>query len=386
MKLEKIFIIADDITGATGVGASFLGINKDITVFLNVSIPKNRNAINIINTNTRSANSRTAYYKLKKLFENVNSKIIFKKIDSAFRGNVSIEIKAIIDTINPDNIFVIPSIPEINRFTIDGSQYIKNTKIEEFFKSNPVNSIKTSFIPDSLGEYIKEDIQLVNLKDIRCNNIEINKKIVVFDSVNYKDIDLILKKTIINNSALFVGSLGLFNSFTRYLKIDKSNKKEVSKHSESILFICGSKNKISHKQIEYAKRNKIISLLKIDFTKSFNDLFVDNIELFKLNKNLILIIDKNNKYSSFKIQNYFENLIELILKRTKYGIIAVFGGDTLFNICNKLEIKKLTILDQISPVVEVSITESKFGKLMVISKGGSVGSKNIIYRILNYFK
>ncbi len=66
--------------------------------------------------------------------------------------------------------------------------------------------------------------------------------------------------------------------------------------------------------------------------------------------------------------------------------MTVFGGDTLLNICSKLGIKKIRVIDQISLATEVGISESKFGKLIIISKGGSVGNINIIPKIIEYFR
>ena len=90
--------------------------------------------------------------------------------------------------------------------------------------------------------------------------------------------------------------------------------------------------------------------------------------------------------SSENIQRYLGDFIELIFERIGQKVISVFGGDTLFNICNMLKIKKLNVRDKISPAVGVSQADSNFGDLIVVSKGGSVGEFNVIEKIINYFK
>ena len=386
MKLEDIFIVADDLTGAIDAGACFLKNYNNINVFTGPDYFKKENGLNILNTNTRSLGPDQAYKIIKRVFKKNTSKIVFKKIDSGIRGNVSIEIKAVDDVLKPESIIIIPAIPDLNRVTIDGHQYAGTRSIEKIFGNGPVNNIETSFIPDIIRTYLKDDIQVVDLKQARNKDYRISSKIVVFDSESNKDIDLILENLVLDRKILFVGSLGLLCGLTKYLNIVKSKKNNKQEKQEKILFICGSKDKRSIEQIKYAKNNNIISTINLDFKKSIMDLFNENLNLLNLNKNILISTENCKGISSENIQRYLTDFTELVFKKIGQETLSVFGGDTLFNICNMLKIKKLKVRDKISPAVEISQADSKFGDLIVVSKGGSVGEFTVIEKIINYFK
>ena len=386
MKIEDVFIVADDLTGAVDAGSCFLQNYNNINVFTSPDYFNKENGLNILNTNTRSLDPDQAYKIVERVFKKNTSKKVFKKIDSGIRGNVSIEIKAVDDVLKPESIIIIPAIPDLNRVTIDGHQYADTRSIKKIFGNDPVNNVETSFIPDIIRTYLKDDIQVVNLKQVRNKDYRISSKIVVFDSENNKDIDSILENLVLNEKVLFVGSLGLLCGLTKYLNIARNKKNNKQGKQEIILFICGSNNKRSAEQIKYAKNNNIINAISLDFEKNIMDLFNEYLKLLNLNKNILISTEKCIATSSENIQRYLGDFIELVFERIGQKIISVFGGDTLFNICNMLKIKKLNVRDKISPAVGVSQADSNFGDLIVVSKGGSVGEFNVIEKIINYFK
>ena len=386
MKIEDVFIVADDLTGAVDAGSCFLQNYNNINVFTSPDYFNKENGLNILNTNTRSLDPDQAYKIVERVFKKNTSKKVFKKIDSGIRGNVSIEIKAVDDVLKPESIIIIPAIPDLNRVTIDGHQYADTRSIKKIFGNDPVNNVETSFIPDIIRTYLKDDIQVVNLKQVRNKDYRISSKIVVFDSENNKDIDSILENLVLNEKVLFVGSLGLLCGLTKYLNIARNKKNNKQGKQEIILFICGSNNKRSAEQIKYAKNNNIINAISLDFEKNIMDLFNEYLKLLNLNKNILISTEKCIATSSENIQRYLGDFIELIFERIGQKVISVFGGDTLFNICNMLKIKKLNVRDKISPAVGVSQADSNFGDLIVVSKGGSVGEFNVIEKIINYFK
>jgi len=386
MRLEDFFIIADDLTGAVDTGTCFLKKYRDINIFTGIGQYKELSGLNIINTNTRSSNRRQAYSKIRKLFKGIDNRIILKKIDSGFRGNVSIEIKAIDESIDPENIFVIAAIPELNRITSGGYQYINNKKVKEIFGKDPLNNVKTSYIPDIIGCDLDEDIQLVDLKQLRSIDFKISKKVVVFDSESIDDIDLILNNIDLKKRILFVGSLGLFCGLEKLLNEEGIEYKKKLGKIDRVLFICGSREKNSMEQVKYAWDNNLVETIKIDLAKSAGDLFFENLGLFKSNKNILIYIGNCNNITGQDIQDYLASFIGLIFNKTSFKAASVFGGDTLFNICRGLGISKLKVMDKISPAVEVSQGDGKSGKIIIVSKGGSVGETGIIKKILDYFK
>jgi uncharacterized protein YgbK (DUF1537 family) len=92
----------------------------------------------------------------------------------------------------------------------------------------------------------------------------------------------------------------------------------------------------------------------------------------------------NNPYSK-NIQSHIAGLADLIFKTFRFGVIAISGGETLFNIFEMLGIKKLKVIDSISHAIEVNQANSKFGNIIIVSKGVSIKTINVFKEILDCF-
>lgn len=100
----KLLVIADDFTGAldTGVQFSRQGIQTLVsteTVVQYNTLPQEIEVL-VLNTESRHLTFDQAYEKTKTILEDAKVAqvpFIYKKVDSALRGNISAEIKAILD-------------------------------------------------------------------------------------------------------------------------------------------------------------------------------------------------------------------------------------------------------------------------------------------------
>ena len=82
----------------------------------------------MINTQTRLLSAQDSYEILKSIGSRLaEKKIIFKKIDTALRGQVGAELQGLLDGVGEKTgsweIIVAPAIPKIGKTTRDGLQY-----------------------------------------------------------------------------------------------------------------------------------------------------------------------------------------------------------------------------------------------------------------------
>ena len=164
--VNLIGIIADDLTGANDTALQFHmhGCNTQIVLnsesSLNETNLKNAQAC-AISTETRNSDFNSAYQKTKaacqKLYDNFNIEYLYKKIDSTLRGNIAVEIKAILDVVNNDAAIVVPAFPKENRYTIGSYHLLKGVPIERTeLARDPKFPIYESHIPSILEKQLKE--------------------------------------------------------------------------------------------------------------------------------------------------------------------------------------------------------------------------------------
>ncbi|MBE3581067.1 MAG: four-carbon acid sugar kinase family protein [Thermoanaerobacteraceae bacterium] len=235
MTILPVVIIADGLTGACDAAAQFLPQIRPIKVWTEVpsEISRDLRSYRVISLNTQTRDlsphsageiCRAAGHLLR--VSGVRS-ILIKKIDTAFRGNVGIEIERLLDSLGLKAAVVIPSIPDLGRTNVNGVQLLEGRPIHEFFAEDPTYKLRTSKVTELISRSTRLPVGNVPLnvvrkvKEIRPaveQALKAGFRIIVFDAASNEDIDRTVYSLLSDGlSFLFVGSLGLTAAISRYL-------------------------------------------------------------------------------------------------------------------------------------------------------------------------
>ena len=113
--MVKLLIIADDFTGALDTGIQFKKQGICTQVFTKKQISddeiKPDTQVLVIDSETRPLSKDEAYSEVKSIAEwalSAGIEIIFKKTDSALRGNIGAELSALADAAKNGTVFFLP--------------------------------------------------------------------------------------------------------------------------------------------------------------------------------------------------------------------------------------------------------------------------------------
>ncbi len=140
--MPKILVIADDLTGAAEIGGIAYKAGFSVRIILDC-LPETHfgEDVIIIETNSRKLSADQAYLKILGVLKSINFAgydLIFKKVDSLLRGNISSEMRAIFTGSAMKSALLIPANPTKNRIIKNGKYYIDNIPINETqFKFDP---------------------------------------------------------------------------------------------------------------------------------------------------------------------------------------------------------------------------------------------------------
>lgn len=121
--LDRIAVIADDLTGASDSGVQFArkGLRTQVIFdWLGLSDGKDSLDTVVIDTDSRSIPGSMAYDRVSQAAYVLKQKgftSIYKKLDSTLRGNLGQEIKAVMDVYGFEAAAVVPAFPRIGRTT-----------------------------------------------------------------------------------------------------------------------------------------------------------------------------------------------------------------------------------------------------------------------------
>ena len=128
----KTIIIADDLTGALDTGVQFAAASLRTQVCVDAAVPAQEweradTQVLCINAGTRHLSPEEAYcivYDLCVQSKEHGASCVYKKTDSALRGNVGAELSAMRAALSLDSVPFVPSYPALGRVVSEGILYI----------------------------------------------------------------------------------------------------------------------------------------------------------------------------------------------------------------------------------------------------------------------
>lgn len=343
--MPKIFVIADDLTGAAKIAGIAYSTGLTARIIFDINDLKSvTEDVVIVDSNTRRFSPGDASRKISDIIDHVNIDdydFFFKKIDSVLRGRILSEINAIFLKTKFESAVLIPANPSKNRVIQDGKYYIDNTLLHETnFYSDPEYPRKVSHVQQLLEDGVNVIVHKWRNDEIAAGNIYIP------DIVSMQDI-IITYNRIKNDHVLLSGGVDFF----KVLLSEHLGSQSVLYSSQKQIIILGSysSNRVSTFDSLRKKGFKVFQLPENALSRNqFLDKWEKQIFKSLLNETKLVIaapVKKNDTLcSSQKITALLCTLIGRIcnLLPGRYHFY-IEGVETASSIAKELNIRGLRI-------------------------------------------
>lgn len=189
-----------------------------------------------IDTDSRSLEPDQAAKRVFRIFEQakaLNPEWVFKKTDSALRGNIASESQALATATSKQRILFIPANPSKNRVIVDGEYQIEGSPItESVFATDPEHPIKQSRVTEVI-----EPLDGTRIHSISRSQPSPVEGIIIPDVSSPSDINR--RSTEVNEHTLPAGAADFFTALLKERTIPRPIK-VAPLSSSNRLFICGS--------------------------------------------------------------------------------------------------------------------------------------------------
>ena len=410
--MARMLIIADDLSGALDTGVAFSKNNVDTLVMVYAGIPKDMfsscdAAVLVVDAQTRHLNAGEAYhrvYGLVKEAKTLGIEYIYKKTDSALRGNVGIELKAALDASGEAHIHFVPAFPKHNRYTVNGIHYIDNVPIaDSVFGRDPYTPVRTSSVLELIAGQTNTAATLSD--DAGTHTGE--RGIVVYNVKCPQEIEQIasgLDKA--GKLALLAGCGGLASAVFKHLRLPQRAAKKCALLSNGLLVVCGSVNPITLAQLNKAEacgyaRLYLPPQLKLDGAyQPLADAFFAEWKKASRASGFV-IIDANDREETESTRNYaLKNGIGLSQMRERIplalgqitkrildegfsSVLMVTGGDTALGLIRQLQVNSLAPVCEIAPGAILSEFVYRDKPFQMITKSGGFGGEDLLVTLMH---
>lgn len=401
--MQKMLLIADDFTGALDTGVKFSEAGMHTVVSTNADFDPamyQEDTILVLCVPTRHLDAQEAYRTVRAIVERFNGRVdtIFKKTDSALRGNIGAELQAMLDGSGSRMLAYLPALPAMNRVTRGGIQYIDGVPVSRTaFGRDPFEPVRDDSIPDLLGRQCSAQVQVVPVGQMP-GETEGERTIFVFDSLTQEDIyHSVRSLQSAGQMKLIAGCAGLAEALTHVDAAERHTYRPERK--KGLLVVCGSVNPISLRQMDEAERQGIP---RFHLPASFllNDEPVNEgenkpvydavVEACRLHDKVLIdscqtpgepmLRDSGILLEQLRqrIAARLGQLLGTLLGENEDKRVMIIGGDTLLGFMTAIRCTELIPQRELADGMVLSTLEKNGGTCQVITKSGGFGGDQLL--------
>ena len=404
-----LLIIADDFTGASDTGVQFAacGIKTQVVVNPQIDFTAYETTVLVVDTETRHLPAAQAYEIVSGLTARARQagiRYIYKKTDSALRGNIGAELAAALTASGEGQLAFIPAYPQMNRITRRGIHYISGVPVAESpFGKDPFEPVVHSDVTELIASQC--DLPAVSLPSLSGGeDLPADGRILVFDAESTDDLlNTGMELARRGSFTVFAGCAGFAAVLPKILGIKAGQAGAMPKLDPRFLVVCGSVNPITQAQLNAAEahgfsRLRLTPRQKLEpgywQTEDAGQLLSSIEQMLKENPRCI--IETNDPGSNQPTADYAASLgidletmrvriagslgqlVKGIFSSPSLGTILMTGGDTLLQCMNCLGAGELEpICEMEKGVVLARFTYSGHTR-HIITKSGGFGQESLM--------
>jgi uncharacterized protein YgbK (DUF1537 family) len=415
--MVTLLIIADDFTGALDTGVQFAasGANTRVVTSAEYDFCQVNPEVQVLvmDAETRHLNAREAYdivYDITKRAVELKIPYLYKKTDSALRGNIGSELAAMLEAARGNTLSFLPAFPKMNRWTKEGIHYIDDVPVNEsVFGKDPFEPVTCSYIPEIIGSQSQVKVSVKDAKNWNLPSMKSDEEylkepnLLVWDAKTDEELETLGQYLYEKDQMhLTAGCAGFAAVLPKLLDLKGEKRPDISLSSK-FLVICGSVNPITAVQLDYAEKHGFIRIrLKPEerLDQEFWDSSRGKEKLFQwrelLAQHSCVILDSNDlpgqevtkDYAKIhglsleeirvRIAKSYGHILKSLLEGGLESTLMITGGDTLLGCMEQLGVREMEPVSELAPGTVLSRFSLKEKTNQVISKSGGFGQETLL--------
>lgn len=412
----KLLILADDFTGALDTGVQLAACGTNTLVITDPAMPLAETdpavEILVVDTETRHTSAQKAKAVVAGLAQQAAAlriPYIYKKTDSALRGNLGAELSGLLETIGGQLAFFL-AFPQMGRRTVNGVHYIQDVPVSEsVFGKDPFEPVRESSVAKLIG--MQTDLSVLSLPPLKQGDtIPQENGILVFDASTDEELQAAGQRLReLAQIHLFAGCAGFAAVLPELIGLSAMERRQVPPLDQRLLVLCGSVNPITVEQLDYAQQAGFLRLRMrpeqklhpaywstpegreqlrqwSDLLAQGNHAILDTNDVDDATKRYAQAEGLSKEDIRVNISTSLGCILKALNTQKIDGTLLITGGDILFQCMNCMGIHEMQPLLELEPGVVLSSFEQDGRKRYVISKSGGFGKKTLLTDLIQFLQ
>jgi len=355
-------IVADDLTGACDAGAPFAIHGRRVEVPFGAGALHSYADVIAVSTESRNDSENISLSRLDtalREWEAADRSILFKKVDSLFRGNTFAEIGAIDSAFSDRLIFFAPSFPAVARKVVNGCLYLDDASHTTLDISQALSS--RSIVHYVLPEDISEKDRLHRIKRSLAGKARFFLCEASGDSV----LRAVARAGLsLDRNLVWIGSGGLAHALANELHTTSIGPAWGSQ-TGALIFCVGSNHASTMRQIDYAMRHGEVTCVR-----SYEDFLTVLPGTLEGCGTVIWVIDP-------ELNNAMLRAALIPILEYPETTLLLSGGDTAANVCATFSVQSISIAGELMQGIPWGYLHGGDAEgIRVITKSGGFGTES----------
>lgn len=419
MSRKNLAFLADDLTGSMDTGVQLMKGSYNVGIPLMdevVDSTEQHFDVAVVNTNTRNSTPEEAEIAVSSALERLHRsgrQLIYKKIDSTFRGPIGAELR-VIGKWASRCVLVVPAIPSNGRVTAGGYHLVNGVPISEtIYAEEPARSQGDSYLPSILESQCGLACGLIPLKAVVAGTRAIMEAldaligrgttIIVGDATTDGHLSAFASAAKAHGSnVLACGSAGLMSHL--FPAVGPTAPRGIRPSGEPIILLAGTTNTLTQAQVKLAVSKQLFEQIVVDVQRLLGNTPERTREIARVTEAGMRAIDagldiamtsgkevpfprEEARAKRTAIAEAFGQIARDLLKQVSPGALVVTGGDIAVACCRVLEGTFLQITGEPVPlVVAGKLLGGIRPDLPIVTKAGGFGTEDAFIRLHEFIR
>lgn len=401
--MHHFVIIADDFTGANDTGVQLCKQGIPVDVVLDTSqIEANGNSLSI-DSESRVVSGQEAYDRVYAAVEQVQRtggcRFLYKKVDSTLRGHLQEEIRAVVDSYDPELIIFAPAYPEQGRTVEAGRLCVHGIPLlDTEIARDPRNPLQEDRVQQILSDCLQQPVCHYTLDDIESGRFDLTGSAYSFDTVKQAQLERIAEKVgQTGKKILWIGSAGLAQGLL-----------QIQQRELPAMAVIGSISSKTMEQLAYC-RNQGLPVVALDMRALYenrdgNTALQKVVHFLQSGQSVVLTgaacrqdyedfaaYGREKGISTDELAEFtkqtLSRMVPAILQETAVSGLFLTGGDTAIAVILQLGASRSHIEREIVPgFVQGRLLGGSQEGLPIVTKAGAFGTEEDIFRCIQELK
>ena len=412
----KLAVIADDLTGAADTGVQFRAtyapvylVDHRLVAIGSFEVPAQALSIFTASRGLPPAEAHQVLSAVCRVLGRLAPQRVYKKIDSALRGNIGAELEALMNELKIDLSFIAPAYVEQGRTTVGGIHCIHGTPVARSeMRRDPVAPVCESCLPDWVGLQAHFRVAHIGLEIWNNGPDAVAEEIdraaaqgvrhLTFDAAATDHLDRIARLALERYpQALLCGSAGLAQSLARALGSGlpaafPTRHPAGAPPSGHLLFVCGSASERLRLQVDELAGQANVSVETLDpaclMQSSSSACRANAIQRAAARlaagdvvMNMTPPAPDLSPVDPLALISGFADAVGSVMETVRPAGLFLSGGDTAQAVLERLNTRAIRLeCEVLSGLVVGSIVGGRMDGLAVVTKAGAFGPPDALLK------